>query len=73
MDNVKDPAGKFASAHIAVPASYVEDAATLVDLPIPVQYREGVRLNLQRAAAIARPLFAWNLTEETESAPVFEP
>ena len=53
--------------------SYVDHAAALIGLPLEPQYREGVRANLERAVAIARPLLAAGLSEEVESAPVFQP
>ena len=65
---------KIVSAHVSfVPSSYLEHAAALVRLPIPEQYREGVRINIERSAVIARPLLEAALDELTESAPVFQP
>jgi len=65
---------KIVSAHVSfVPASYMDHAAALVGLPLPPRYRNAVRSHIERAAAIARPLLATALAEETEAAPVFEP
>jgi hypothetical protein len=65
---------KIVSAHVSlVPLSYVDVAAPLVGLPIPAQYREGVRRNIERMATIVRPLLETTIDEETEAAPVFKP
>lgn len=65
---------KIVSAHVSlVPSGYLEQAAALVGLPIPPQYADGVRLNLERAAVIARSLFETALDETVEAAPVFQP
>ena len=71
----KFPEGwKIVSAHVSIVAdAYVDHAAALVGLPVAPQYRDGVRLNLERAAAIAQPLLGLSLTDEIESAPVFQP
>jgi hypothetical protein len=57
----------------AVIAGYLDQAAALVRLPIPAQYREGVCVNLERAAELARPLLEYPLEESRESASVFQP
>jgi ketosteroid isomerase-like protein len=65
---------KIVSAHVSLtPFSYIDVAAPLVGLPIPAQYREGVRRNIERSAQIARPLLEMALDEESEAAPVFIP
>jgi len=69
-----DDGWKVVSAHVSyVPQNFGEAAAAFTGLPIPDAYREGVRVNLERAAVIARPLLAYPLTDSTEAAPVFEP
>ena len=71
----KFPEGwKIVSAHVSlVPPSYMDLAAALTGLPIPAPYREGVRRNIERTAAIARPLLEMNLDDSLEAAPVFIP
>ena len=65
---------KVVSAHVSfVPGSYADQAAAYLGMPIPEQYREGVRLNLERAANIVRPLMSFALSDSTEAAPIFEP
>lgn len=64
---------KIVSAHVSlVPDSFMEQAAAQVSLPIPPQYRDGVRINLDRSRAIAEPLLALQLDADVESSPVFE-
>ena len=72
---VKFPDGwKIVSAHVSfTPTSYMESAASLIGLPIPVEYADGVRQNIERAAQIAAPLLSFSLSEQTESAQVFQP
>ena len=65
---------KIVSTHVSVaPLEYLDYAAALAGLAIPAQYRQGVQQNLERAAAIARPLLEINLDHVVEAAPVFEP
>lgn len=65
---------KIVSAHVSfTPDAYVDTAAALIGLPIPPQFAEGVRQNIERSAQIAAPLLKYPLTEQTESAQVFEP
>lgn len=65
---------KVVSAHVSfTPTSYMESAASLIDLRIPAEYADGVRQNLERSAQIAAPLLAFSLPEEIESAQVFQP
>lgn len=65
---------KIVSAHVSFMAqSYVDFASALVGLPIPPQHRAAVQTNLDRAAAIARPMLDFALTDQTEGVAVFEP
>jgi hypothetical protein len=69
-----DDGWKIVSAHVSFMAEfYMHQAAAYIGLPIPSQYRDGVRLNLERSAMIARPLLEFVLHDDTESAAVFEP
>ncbi len=72
---VKFPEGwKIVSAHVSfTPSSYMESAAGLIGLPIPAQYADEVRQNLDRTAWIAAPLLATPIADEIESAQVFHP
>jgi hypothetical protein len=72
---VKFPEGwKIVSAHVSfTPSSYAESAAGLIGLGIPAEYAEGVRQNIERSAQIAAPLLGYSLSEEIESAQVFQP
>jgi ketosteroid isomerase-like protein len=68
-----DDGWKIVSAHVSFMAeSYMHKAAAYIGLPIPPQYRDGVRLNLERSALIARPLLEFALNDDIESAAVFE-
>lgn len=65
---------RIVSAHVSfTPTSYMESAASLIGLPIPAEYVDGVRQNIERAAQIAAPLLSFPLPEQTESAQVFQP
>jgi len=65
---------KIVSAHVSiVPVSYMDQASALVGMPIPAANREAVRVNLERVAAIVRPLLEFPIEESIESAPVFVP
>jgi ketosteroid isomerase-like protein len=69
-----DDGWKIVSAHVSFMAeSYMHQAAAYVGLPIPSAFRDGVRLNLERSAVIARPLLEFALSDDIESAAVFEP
>ena len=69
-----DHGWKIVSAHVSFMAqSYLDFASALVRLPIPREFRKEVQLNLDRSAAIARPLLDEALSDQTEAAPVFEP
>jgi Protein of unknown function (DUF3225)/Protein of unknown function (DUF4089) len=52
---------------------YADQAAAALQLPLNPAYRTAVAQNLQRAAAIAAPLFAAELPVTAEVAPVFTP
>lgn len=71
----KFPEGwKIVSAHVSfTPNSYMESAAGLIGLQIPAEYADGVRQNIERSAQIAAPLLGFSLSEDTESAQVFQP
>lgn len=65
---------KIVSAHVSiVPVPYMDQAASLVGMPIPAANREAVRINLERVAAIVRPLLEYPIDESVEAAPVFVP
>jgi hypothetical protein len=65
---------KIVSAHVSfIPTSYMEHAAKLVGLQIPAEFAEGVRQNIERSAQIAAPLLGHSLSEDIESAQVFQP
>jgi hypothetical protein len=69
-----DGGWKVVSAHVSfVPQTYADQAAAFTGLPIPAAYRDGVRINLERATVIAGPLLTFPLSDSTEAAPVFEP
>jgi len=70
----KFPEGwKIVSAHVSlVPEFYMEHAAQQVGLPVPEEFREGVRKNIERAKLIAKPLLEFPLSAAIETAPVFE-
>ncbi len=72
---IKFPGGwKIVNAHVSFTAmSYMESAAALIGLPIPPEFADGVRQNIERSAQIAAPLLGVTLSEETESAGVFQP
>ncbi len=72
---IKLPQGwKIVSAHVSlVPEFYMEHAAQQVGLTIPESLREGVRINVERTRAIAKPLLELSLSPAVEVAPTFEP
>jgi hypothetical protein len=49
------------------------EAAEMAGLPVPAEYADGVRANLERMREMARPLMAVAIPDEVESAAVFEP
>ena len=69
-----DEGWKIVSAHVSFAAGfYLAEASAFVGVPVPPEYREGVRSNLERIAAIARPLLEYPVDDSVESAPVFIP
>ena len=54
-------------------AAYTDRMATALSLPLAAQHRPGVVQNLERSAAIAAPLLAYQLPAGTEFAPKFTP
>jgi Protein of unknown function (DUF4089) len=54
-------------------ATYVDLAAQLVGLPIPIEHRQAVIENFERIATIAQIVNEFPLTESIEIAPTFEP
>lgn len=65
---------KIVSAHVSlVPVPYMDSASALVGMPIPPEFREGVRVNLERMSFIARPLLDFPIDDSVESAQVFVP
>ena len=54
-------------------AAYVDQAATIVGLPIPPEYHQGVVENFERITIVAQQVMDFPLPEDTEIAPVFEP
>ncbi len=65
---------KIVSAHVSlVPLAYIDIAGPLAGLSVPVFYREAVERNIERIATIAQPLLDFELEEDVEPAPVFEP
>ena len=54
-------------------AKYVEQAAQLMELSLTREYLPGVIDNFTRIAAIAPLVTEFNLPEEIEAAPTFEP
>lgn len=54
-------------------ASWVDEAAQAIGLPIAPEYRANVIVNLERALAIVQPLLAVELDDGLTPAPVFRP
>jgi hypothetical protein len=54
-------------------ASWVDEAAQAIGLPIAPEYRANVIVNLERALAIVEPLLAVELDDGLTPAPVFRP
>ncbi len=52
---------------------YVEQMALLVDLKLRDEYKDGVVANFERICSIARVVLEFELPEDVEEAPVFEP
>lgn len=53
-------------------ASYVDHAAPLMGLTLTPQQREGVIRNLAMTFAVAQLVMEFPLTDDVETAPVFE-
>ncbi len=56
-----------------VTKEFMDAAAQMAGLPIPAEYAEGVRANLERMQEMARPLMELAIPDELESAAVFHP
>lgn len=54
-------------------ATYVEQTAALLGLEIPVEIHASVVENFDRIRAIAQPLLDFELPDDLEPAPKFEP
>ena len=52
---------------------WVDEAALAIGLPIALEYRANVILNVERSLAIAQPLLAVELDDDLTPAPVFRP
>lgn len=52
---------------------YVEQMALLVDLQLRDEYKDGVVANFERINNIASVVMEFELSDEVEAAPVFEP
>jgi hypothetical protein len=71
----KFPEGwKVVSAHVSLMYEiYAEQSAAFIGLPVPQQNRNSVAQNVDRAARIAAPVLAFELTDQIQSAARFEP
>ena len=71
----KFPEGwRIVSAHVSfVRETYPEQAASLIELPLPVEHRHAIAQNIEAARRIAAPLLDFPLTDDIESAARFEP
>lgn len=67
------PAAPGTPAASADWAAYVDHAAAALGLPIAAAHRPGVVQGIQRTAALAAPLLAFQLPAGVEPAPVFTP
>jgi hypothetical protein len=52
---------------------YVNQTASLLNLNLPDEYRDGVVANFERIQVIAKLVNEFPLPEDIEAAPVFEP
>jgi hypothetical protein len=52
---------------------YVDLMALLVDLRLRDEYRDGVVANFERIKAIAQIVNSFELPDDVETAPIFEP
>lgn len=76
-----DTGWRIVAAHVSAPlsanrssstwASYVDAQALALGLPLAAEHRPGVVANLERTAAIAAPLLAFQLPDDADPAPVF--
>jgi ketosteroid isomerase-like protein len=65
---------KIVSAHVSfMYQTYPEQAAAFIDLPIPAGNTNAVAQNVQRAAMIAAPVLEFQLDDDIQGAPRFEP
>ena len=51
----------------------MDEGAKAIGLPIALEYREKVILNVERSLAIAQPLLALELEDELTPLPVYRP
>lgn len=72
---MKLPEGwKVVSAHVSFMYElYAEQAAALIGLPIPTENSNAVAQNVERAAKIAASMFNFELTDQIQCAPKFQP
>ncbi|MEO1144747.1 MAG: DUF4089 domain-containing protein [Cyanobacteria bacterium J06638_22] len=54
-------------------ATYVDQMAVLIDLPIPPDCREEVIANVMRTKAIAQLFLDFPVPDDVEMAPTFDP
>jgi hypothetical protein len=52
---------------------YVDLMGFLMDLRLPDEYRDGVVANFERIKAIAQIVNSFELPDDVEAAPIFEP
>ena len=52
---------------------FVDVMASIVELPIPSEYRDGVVANFERIHDVAQLVLEFPLPEDVEAAPVFVP
>lgn len=52
---------------------YVDQAASLIELPLRPEHRPGVVENFERIAQIAQLVTAFPLPEDVEAGPTFQP
>jgi hypothetical protein len=53
--------------------AFINAAAAMMALPIAPEHLEGVRLNVERLAAMARLVMDFPLEDDVDPAPVFRP
>ena len=54
-------------------AKWMDEAAQAIGLPIALEYRANVIVNMERSLAIVQPLLAVELDDDLTPAPVFRP